>query len=136
VIAIFADDAPRAFDFFLLVMLALLPLMGFAIWQARRGKIKAHATLMACSFLLFLIALIDFEWAARTMEQRPELPPLPMAIHLCFAVPALVLWIYQVMKVKHVLENPRRHAKLGRLIFALLVATVGTGAWVYAEMFG
>jgi uncharacterized membrane protein len=124
-----------AFDFFLLVMIALLPVMGFAILQARRGNLRLHATLMTCSFVLFVIALVDFEWAARTMDDPPPLPGLVLAIHLCFAIPALVLWIYQLVRARRAHLNPRQHARLGRLIFALLVATVGTGAWVYWAMF-
>ena len=134
--AILSPDAPAAFDFFLLVMLALLPVMGLAIRQARLGRVRSHAMLMICSFALFFIALVDFEWAARTMDDLPPLPGIVLAVHLCFAVPALALWIYQLATAKRARLTPKRHAKLGRVIFALLVATVGTGVWVYRAMFG
>jgi len=129
-------DAPLAFDLFLIVMLVLLPVMGYAIAQVRRGRVRRHAQLMGASFVLFLVALIGFEWTARTMDDRPPLPAVAMTIHLVFAIPALVLWAYQIATAKKVLSNPGRHAKLGRAIFALLVVTVGTGIWVFWAMFG
>ena len=134
-VALLAPDAPAAFDFFLIVMLAVLPVMAIAIVQARRKRYGVHAVMMSCAYVLFLIALIDFEWTARTM---PDLPPLPMPelpIHLCFAIPALVLWTYQLLKGKKAHANPKGHARLGRIVFALLVGTVATGAWVYFAMF-
>lgn len=131
-----ARDAPLAFDLFVLVMLALLPVLALAIVLVRRGHPRAHGVLMAGSFALFLLALVAFEWAARTMENRPPLPQLALFIHLCFAVPALVLWTWQIARASQARSDPRRHARRGRLLFSLLVVTVGTGVWVYREMFG
>ena len=131
-----AREAPLAFDLFVLVMLALLPVLALAIGLVRRGYARAHGVLMAASFVLFVAALVDFEWAARTMEDRPPLPALALTIHLCFAVPALALWTWQIARAGQSRSDPRRHARRGRLVFSLLVVTVGTGVWVYREMFG
>jgi uncharacterized membrane protein YozB (DUF420 family) len=135
VLAILGTDAPFAVDLFLIVQVATLPLMGVAIACAARGKIRAHATLMVTAFAAFLLSLIAFEWTVRTMEDKPSIPTTVLAIHLCFALPGLVLWGFQLVRARRAFSDPARHRRMGRQVFALLIATVATGIWVYAAMF-
>lgn len=135
-IALFGTDAPFFVDLFLVTMVAVLPIMALAIVQARRGRIRTHATLMIAAFVLFVIALVAFEGAVRTMDDKPPLPALVLTIHLCFALPGLLLWIWQIKNSKRARANPAPHRRLGRIVLGLLVATVVTGVWVYWEMFG
>jgi len=118
------------------VQVATLPVLGVAIACAAKGKIRAHATLMVSAFVAFLLSLIAFEWTVRTMDNKPPLPGLVLFIHLLFAIPGLILWSVQLFRAKRALLAPARHRRLGRIVVALLTATVGTGVWVFAEMFG
>ena len=134
-LAFFSENAPFGINLFFGVMLALLPLMVFGIRLAAKGKLVAHGRVMGVSFFLFLAALIAFEWAAQTMENRPPIPVLAMTIHLCFAIPGLLLWTMQIIRGRKASQEPKAHARRGRIVFVLLVATVGTGIWVYRLMF-
>lgn len=135
-LAILGTDAPWAVELFLVVQVATLPVLGVAIACAAKGKIRAHATLMVSAFVAFLLSLIAFEWTVRTMDNKPPLPGLVLFIHLLFAIPGLILWSVQLFRAKRALLAPARHRRLGRIVVALLTATVGTGVWVFAEMFG
>jgi len=136
VLAILGTDAPLGVDLFLVVQVAALPLMGVSIVMASKGKIRVHAALMLTAFASFILSLIAFEWTVRTMADKPPIPRTALAIHLCFALPALILWCVQLARSKRALTAPARHRRLGRIVFGLLAATVGTGIWVYSAMFG
>ena len=135
-LALFASDAPLGVDLFLVVMLLLIPTMLAAIRLAATGRVQAHGRVMGVSFVLFVAALLAFEWAVRTMENRPDIPVLVLTIHLCFAIPGLILWTWQIIRGKKAPTEPKRHARRGKIVFALLVATVATGVWLYGAMFG
>ena len=135
-LAILGTEAPLAVDLFLIVQVATLPLMGVAIVCAAKRKIRAHAALMLLAFAAFLVSLIAFEWTVRVMENKPPIPVTALVIHLCFALPGLVLWCIQLFRAKRASRNPARHRMLGRVVFGMLAATAGTGVWVYALMFG
>ena len=135
-LAILGTDAPWAVELFLVVQVATLPVLVIAIACAAKGKIRAHATLMVSAFAAFLLSLIAFEWTVRTMDDKPALPGLVLAIHLLFALPGLVLWSVQLFRAKRAYSEPERHRRLGRIVLALLTATIVTGVWVFVEMFG
>ena len=136
VLAILGTDAPLGVDLFLLVQVAALPLMGVSIVMASKGRIRVHAALMLTAFASFLISLIAFEWTVRTMADKPPIPRMALTIHLCFALPALILWCLQLARSKRATASPAPHRRLGRVVFGLLTVTVGTGIWVYSAMFG
>jgi uncharacterized membrane protein YozB (DUF420 family) len=133
---LFGADAPWGVNVFLVVMVAILPGMAAAIALARAGRIRAHATVMVASFVLFLGSLVVFEWSVQTMAEKPPIPKAVLVIHLCFALPGLVLWVVQLLRGKRALEQPARHRRLGRIVVGFLIATVATGIWLYAAMFG
>ena len=135
-LAFFGTKAPLAVDLFLVTMVAILPLMGLAIVRARQHRFRSHATLMVASFVMFVISLVAFEGAVRTMDDKPDLPKVVLTIHLCFAVPGLLLWIWQLKQAKRARKNPAAHRRLGRIVLGFLVLTVATGIWVYVAMFG
>ncbi|UCE87474.1 MAG: DUF420 domain-containing protein [Deltaproteobacteria bacterium] len=101
----------------------------------RRGETRAHARLMTLCFALFLVAVAAFEAQVYLGEPGPPLATAPLVIHLCFAVPTLLLWIYQVATAKRALTEPARHRTRGRALMGLLLATVATGAWLYLASF-
>ena len=120
-------------DLFLLLLLALLPVM-LAVALVRKGKVKAHATLMTASFAVFLLGVVAFEVQVQFGEKHP-MPPAPLVIHLCFAVPCLVLWIVQIAKGKRAFTEPAAHRRRGRALLGLLSVTVATGFWLYWATF-
>ena len=126
----FGTEADLWVDLFLLVLVLLLPVLVVAIALARRGRIRAHATVMVTAFFVFLLALVTFEIDVRTSDV-PAPATVPFLIHLCFALPGLALWIYQVATARRAFSNPAPHRRRGRILFGLLVATVATGIWLY-----
>ena len=129
-------NAPLAVDIFLIVLVGIVPLMGFGMVLARRRRYAAHAAVMVTCFALFLVSVVAFEWSVRASDEIPPLPLLPLVIHLCLALPCAALWVRQVLSGKRAHENPTSHKRRGRFLLALLVATVATGAWVYVATFG
>lgn len=122
-------------DLFLVVLLALLPLLLYGVALVRRGRVRAHARVMIAAFALFLVALVAFEISVRFGEQTAPLATLPLVVHLVFAVPCLVLWVLQIRSGKHAPANPEPHRRRGRLLLLLLSLTVATGFWLYAATF-
>ncbi len=59
----------------------------------------------------------------------------PLAIHLCFVLPTLVLWVRQIATRKRAFENPAPHRRRGRIVMGLLVCTVTTGIWLYSATY-
>lgn len=122
-------------DLFFLVLLVLLPAILVAVALVRRGHVKAHATINTTCFVLFLVAVIAFEAQVHFGPKGPPLATLPLVIHLCCAVPCLLLWVRQMLTAKRALTQPAVHRRRGRILVALLGLTVGTGAWLYWATF-
>ena len=131
----FDTDAPLPVDLFLLLLIVILPALYVAVALVRRGKVRAHATIMIVCFVLFLIGVTSFEVQVQFGEAGPPLATTPLVIHLCFAFPGLLLWIYQMSRAKRVSKEPAAHRKRGRVLLALLTLTVVTGIWVYFQTF-
>jgi uncharacterized membrane protein YozB (DUF420 family) len=132
---LFAPHSGFAVDLFLVLLVLLVPWMVWAVVLARRGKRRKHGRMMLIAYVTFLAGLIVFEIGVRFGRSGPPLARLPLWIHLCFSVPCLVLWTRQVMTAKRVADNPVRHRWMGRVVMGLLLATVGTGIWLYYATF-
>ena len=134
-IAFLGTEAGFFVDLFLVVLVALLPLLAYAVYLVRKGRVKAHAKTMVLCYVAFLLAVIAFEAQVHLGTPGPPLPRVPLTIHLCFAVPCLLLWTYQIYRGKHAFFERNVHVLRGRILLALFVLTVGTGAWLYAVTF-
>ena len=121
-------------DLFLAVLVAILVAMLLAVALARRGRVRAHAVIMATCFGLFVVAVVAFEVQVRLGPAAP-LAVAPLVIHLCFAVPALVFWTRQVWTAGRARRHPAVHRRRGRLVLVLLSLTVATGFWLYVATF-
>jgi uncharacterized membrane protein len=121
-------------DLFLVVLLLVLPALLLAVALVRKGRVRAHAAIMRGSFFAFLAAVIAFEIEVR-FHSRPPLALLPLGIHLCFALPGLALWAFQILRGREALANPGPHRRRGYLLLVLLSLTVATGFWLYAATF-
>jgi uncharacterized membrane protein len=117
---------------FTLLLVVLLAVMLHGVSLARRGRVSAHARVMVACFVVFLLALVAFEVRVR-MGEMPPLARRPLIVHLCVAVPGLLLWIWQVATAKR--AEPAVHRLRGRILLALLSATVATGFWLYVATF-
>jgi len=111
---------------------ALLAVMLKGVSLARRGRVSAHAKVMVACFAFFLVALVAFEIRVR-MAEMPPLAQLPLVIHLCFAIPGFLLWIWQIATARR--AQPAPHRLRGRILLLLLSATVATGFWLYVASF-
>jgi len=128
---IFDTGAGLFVDLFLLLLLLILPALLVAVALVRRGRVRAHAAIMVTCFVLFLIAVALFEIQVQFGKPGPPLPVPVLVIHLCFAIPALVLWIVQVARARQAVTEPAAHRLRGRILLLLLSATVATGFWLY-----
>ena len=131
----FGTDAHFLVDLFLLTLLVVLPTMFVGVAMVRRGKIKAHVRIMGTCFALFVAAVAAFEIQVHFGEPGPPLARVPLVIHLCFAIPGLLLWAWQILRAKDAFADPATHRKRGRAVLGLITATVGTGIWLYLETF-
>ena len=100
----------------------------------RRGRVDAHAKVMTSCFFVFVAALAAFELRVR-MGEMPPLARVPLIVHLSFAIPGLMLWIWQVATARLARANPVAHRLRGRILLLLLSATVATGFWLYLATF-
>ena len=131
----FGTRAGLFVDLFLLAQLLVLPALLVAVAFVRRGRVGVHAGIMRAAFFVFLATVVAFEIEVR-LDPRPSEVPLPvLAIHLCFALPALGLWALQLVRGKEALADPVPHRRRGRILLALLSATVATGFWLYVATF-
>jgi len=121
-------------DLFLIAQVLVLPASLIAIAFVRRGRVKVHARIMGVSFFVFLATVIAFEVEVR-LGPRPPLPLVILGIHLCFALPALILWARQLLLSKQAFSDPPAHRRRGRMLLAFLSATVATGFWLYVATF-
>ena len=84
-------------DLFGLLFVLILPAIFFAVTLVRRGKVKAHASIMWTSFFIFLTAVLAFEIDVHTSDSEFNVPLWVLGIHLCFALPCLGLWLWLTM---------------------------------------
>ena len=121
-------------DLFLVLLVAILVAMLAAVALVRRGRVRAHAVTMSTCFGLFVAGLVAFEVQVRLGPATP-LAAVPLIIHLCCAVPALVLWTRQIWTARRARSHPAAHRRRGRIVLVLLSLTVATGFWLYVATF-
>ena len=95
-------------DVVFLTMFAVVPVMGFSIWQVKyRRRYVLHKRLQLTLAAVLLTAVLAFEIDMRFFtdwQQHAQKSPyfsgqinwvkVALAVHLCFAVPTTFLWIY------------------------------------------
>ncbi len=131
----FGTEAGFFVDLFLVVLVVMLPVLLWAVRLVRRGQVKRHARVMTACYVVFLFAVVAFEIQVRLEATPPPLDALALAIHLTFAIPATLLWTYQIARGKRVFDERDAHRRRGRILIALFCATVATGVWLYAATF-
>lgn len=131
--SLFGTRAPLAVDLFLIVVVAILPLLLVAVRLVRRGRVRAHAAIMVGCFAAFLLSLVFFELAVRSGGPAPA--KWPFRIHLAFALPCTLLWIVQIARARRAAVDPALHRRRGKAILLLFAFTAATGVWLYVATF-
>jgi len=122
-------------DLFLVTLVAMLPVLLWAVALVRRGKVRLHARVMTVCFVVFLVAVVAFEIQVRLDATAPPLDATALWIHLAFAIPATLLWAVQILRGKKVFDERAAHRLRGRILIGLLIVTIATGIWLYRATF-
>jgi putative membrane protein len=136
-------------DFVFLAMFAFLPVLAFSIRLVKRGHYTWHKRLQIGLAVVLLVTVTVFEVDLQyvTKDWRPLAEPSPyfakgwvdysLWIHLAFAVPTPLLWIFVIVQGLRKFPVPaapsaysRRHAKWGWAAAAGLTMTSVTG-WIF-----
>jgi len=143
-------------DVVFLAMFAVLPLLGFAIYLAKRRQYTLHKRLQLVVAGVLLVAVAAFEIDMQFLtewEKRAEASPffdpaakwscpvgIALIVHLCFAVPTFLLWIIVTVQALRKFPTPplpgphsRAHLRLSKPAALGLLLTAATG-WVFYWM--
>lgn len=112
-------------DFVFLAMFAVVPLMCWGISLAKQRKFTLHKRVQLALALILLVAVTAFEIEMRMVgwEERAEPSPYWMdsgwndvvhyalGIHLFFAIPTALIWIYVVVQAMRLFPTPAKPSK-------------------------
>jgi putative membrane protein len=140
-------------DVVFLAMFVVTPLLAASLWLVKaRRNYTAHKQLQLGMAAVLLVAVLLFEIDIRVngWEHRAEPSPYydaahkftcpvgaALIIHLSFAIPTLLLWVYVVVQAIRKFPSPprpgahsRSHARLGWMAAVGMFLTAATG-WVF-----
>ncbi|MFP6674182.1 MAG: DUF420 domain-containing protein [Pirellulaceae bacterium] len=143
-------------DLLVLAMFAVLPVMGWSIYLVKyRKNYSLHKRVQLTLAVILLLSVLLFEvdmrlsstkWTERA-EPSPYFTPdvwcgakYALMIHLLFAIPTPLLWIYTIVKALRNFPSPPvpsdysgQHIKTARLAAMGMVLTAVTG-WCFYWM--
>jgi uncharacterized membrane protein YozB (DUF420 family) len=137
-------------DVVFVAMFVVVPVMAWNIWQVRRRRRYllhkrvqlALASVLLVSVLAFEIDMRLYGWQDRAMPSPYFSSPVnwvkvALAVHLFFAVPTALLWVYVVWHALRNIPNPprpsehsARHKRWAWLAAWEMLGTAVTG-WVF-----
>jgi putative membrane protein len=140
-------------DVVAVTMLAIVPLLALSVYRVKFGRQYAlHKKLQLAMAAVLLVAVLLFEldirlngWVARAvgspyfdLDRKWSCPAgIALIVHLCFAVPTLLLWILVVVQALRKFSRPplpgphsRWHARWGMTAAIGMLMTAVTG-WVF-----
>jgi len=136
-------------DFVFVAMFAIMLLLTFNIWLAKKGKFQHHRNLQIWLSLILLVAIIIFEIDVRFFTDWKKLAEpsrfydsgivhWSMGIHLCFAIPTPFVWGYVIYRALKRFPNPAapaehsaEHKKWGWGAAVMMFGTGITGCIFY-----
>ena len=139
-------------DVVFLAMFLVVPWMGLSIYLVRyRKKYDLHKWMQIVMGVVLLLAVGAFEVDMRFFndwEQLAEGSPyyvkgtwdavwISLAIHLCFAVPTPLIWIFVIVRAVRQFPSPARPSKhssqhiLWARIAAILMTLTAVTGWVF-----
>lgn len=144
-------------DVVVIAMIFVLLVMAFSIWLARyRRQLEWHKRIQLTLGVVLLLALAAFEvdmqflteWEARAAES-PYFPAdyeaggkwssitgTSLAIHLCFAIPTAVVWIWVIVVRCVTSPNHLRRMRIRRATSSWRIAAVSmtftaVSGWIF-----
>ena len=139
-------------DFVALAMIALLPVLGWSIYQVkyrRRYVLHKRVQLVLGVVLLVTVAVFEADMRINGWRQRAAASPyvaadgsiglveVVLGVHLCFSISTGLLWIFVIARALRSFPNPPAsaahsawHVRYARLAAYDLVCTAVTG-WVF-----
>jgi hypothetical protein len=139
-------------DVVFVAMFLIVPLLGLSIWLVKyRRQYNVHKWLQVGMGLVLLLAVTAFEIDLRFFtdwEQLAAASPyytqgtwstvwVSLAIHLCFAVPTPLVWIFVIVQALRKYDRPpapgahsHSHKRWGWVAAILMTMTAATG-WVF-----
>ena len=135
-------------DLVFLAMLAVLPVLGWSIYQVKyRRRFGLHKTVQLTLGAVLLIAVAAFEIDVRFIsgwEERARPSPYydswvypSLYVHLVFSVSTAPLWMFVIVQALRKIPNPpgpsvysQRHMLWGKLAALDMLLTSVTG-WVF-----
>lgn len=107
-------------DLVFLAMFAVVPILGWSIRLAKQGKFVLHKRVQVVLALVLLVAVTAFEIEMRVVGWEDRAKPSPywaearwndpvdysLAIHLFFAIPTALLWLYVVIQALRKFPKP------------------------------
>lgn len=141
-------------DVVFLAMFAVLPLLALSIYLVKQKKYAQHKLINLVLGIVLLIAVLAFEIDMRFFTEWEELAKdspyfdpqhkwtsiagLSLIIHLCFAVPTPLLWIYVIVQALRKFPSPPQpgehshaHSKWAWLAVGGMLMTAITGGIFY-----
>ena len=133
-------------------MLAIVPVMLFSIWTARRKRrFQQHKLMQLCTAFTLLFVVLAFELEVRISGWTERAQPSPhwidgrwndwidysLGIHLCFAIPTPLVWAVVIVRAQKRFPkppNPNQHSSSHRLwgqIAASLMTLTAITGWAF-----
>jgi putative membrane protein len=143
-------------DVVFVAMFVVVPLLGISLYLVKyRQRYQLHKTLQLTMASVLLVAVLLFEIDIRVngWEERAALSPyfdparewtcpagIALIVHLSFAIPTLLLWVYVVVAALRKFAKPAApgphsaaHARTGMLASGGMFLTAVTG-WIFYWM--
>lgn len=133
-------------DLVVLAMVAILPVLAFAIRAAQKGKYEFHKKIMVSLAIILLIAVIAFEVEMRVVGWRHLAKPSPyydsvvfwaLSLHLLFSTTAAVSMAVTVWAALRQFPSPPipgrhsvAHRRSGKIAAVSLAGTAVSG-WIF-----
>ena len=138
-------------DLVFLAMFAVVPILGWSIMLAKRGCYALHKRVQIILALILLVAVSAFEIEMRVFGWEVRAEPSPywtspdwndavhfsLGLHLFFAIPTALIWIYVVVQALRRFPKPvapSEHSKSHRFWAPIasfeMLMTALTG-WVF-----
>ncbi len=147
-------DTSLMLDVVFTAMFAVLPLLALSIYLVKQKKYTQHKLINLILGAVLLVAVLAFEIDMRFFtdwellaQDSPYFDPqhkwtsiagLALIIHLCFAIPTPLLWIYVIVQALRKFPSPPRpndhsrpHSKFAWLAAGGMVMTALTGGTFY-----
>lgn len=143
-------------DVVFLAMFVVVPVLAVSVWLVKvRGNYQLHRTLQLAMASVLFVAVLLFEVDIRVNGWEERAAPSPyfdpehewtcpagiaLAIHLSFAIPTLLLWIFVVVQALRKFTRPPKpgphsaaHARFGWVAAVGMLMTAVTG-WIFYWM--